>query len=1113
MEFEAASSTLSENPAWLAGEIYSEIISDNGIGLISINSELQVISHNEISGRFFRKITGRNIAAPESVQNIFGQKAADELAAFMKQDQSFKSRKIWQLKTFDQQELYLQATVLRPEKPSHPDLALIISFNDVTNEKNIEIKLDLARDLKSSFFSQSNDAILIQDFVSGKIVDFNESAIKLLDTQAKELINRSIFDFIDLPEEEKESFLHQVKKEGSITKDYLFQTDKSNIFWGNIGISIIQSEPPLALVRITDITGIYESKLSLLQSQHQLKNILSVIPCAYVLSDISGNVVEYNDQFAAVYEDYIGTKITTGQNLRNNLNSEDLQLIVSWLYDSVSGVSGSTEKELNGKWYIIRYIPVQGKSGAVEHILIGLLDITERKQLELSVKESEVIYRTLVKNIPDSDIFLFDRNKKFLAAAGKELLKTGVSSEITIGKHIKDIKDLFAPDTYERISGNMSKTIEGHTINYVTQHNSDYYRVRFAPVPDNTGKVIFGLCVVNDITREKNKEIALTRSEQFSRTVIDSIPDNICVLDETGEIIAVNKAWKEFSKINYGDLEFTCEGVNYLEICKNASRQSEDAEIFANAIRNILDGNLNEFSWEYPCHSPYTQRWYAGKIIRFRSEGPAKALVIHQNITERKRTDDVIKKQAHFIQKVTDLVPVFIFIYDLEENELSYYNTYAAKVLGYEHEWIRSKGKNLLNSIVHPDDIQVVLSAIGKLSLLDDEESNGSEYRLRKNDGTYMWVRSSGVVFQRNEYGRPKQIIISGKNITEAKIAEENLRKSHRSLNEFKKALDTSSIVAITDKDGTITYVNDHFCRISGYSRKELIGNSHKLINSGYHDSDFFADMWNTISAGNVWHGIIKNRSKNGSTFWVDTHIVPFLDEEGKPVQYIAIRTDVTNLKKTQNQLQKSIEEKEGILTEVHHRVKNNMNIVISLLEMQARRIDDPATRIALQESRNRMTAMALVHEKLYNTKEFYNIDFKTYSNKLLYKIISAYNSNEQKQVSFNIVSEDVTFPLDISMPLGLIINELISNSLKYSFEKTTEGCIEVSLRKESGDWWIFSFEDNGPGFPRELKISEIKSMGMKLIVSLARQIGGKITLPAAGSSRFVIEFKLKTDE
>jgi PAS domain S-box-containing protein len=213
-----------------------------------------------------------------------------------------------------------------------------------------------------------------------------------------------------------------------------------------------------------------------------------------------------------------------------------------------------------------------------------------------------------------------------------------------------------------------------------------------------------------------------------------------------------------------------------------------------------------------------------------------------------------------------------------------------------------------------------------------------AEIKNRAKDGSTYWVDTTIVPFL-NTRGKPCQYVAIRADITDRKRGEEALKESlatsERALRELadqKFALDQHAIVAVTNVAGTITYVNDKFCDISKYSVEELIGQNHRILNSGHHPKEFFQAMYRTISSGKVWHGEIKNRSKDGAIYWVDTTIVPFLGENGKPRQYVAIRADITERKTVTENLQ----EQTSILDLAQVTVRNmNGGIVLWSLGME----------------------------------------------------------------------------------------------------------------------------------------------------------------------------------
>jgi len=148
-------------------------------------------------------------------------------------------------------------------------------------------------------------------------------------------------------------------------------------------------------------------------------------------------------------------------------------------------------------------------------------------------------------------------------------------------------------------------------------------------------------------------------------------------------------------------------------------------------------------------------------------------------------------------------------------------------------------------------------------------------------------------------------VVCNWHDITKRNSFERSLKQANSELQDYRRALDECAIITITDSEGKITYVNDKFCKVSQYSREELLGQNHRIINSGYHGKEFFKTLWDTISQGNVWRGEVRNKAKDGTFHWVDATVVPFLKDDGLPYSYVAIRFDITNRKNGELELGK----------------------------------------------------------------------------------------------------------------------------------------------------------------------------------------------------------------
>ncbi len=222
----------------------------------------------------------------------------------------------------------------------------------------------------------------------------------------------------------------------------------------------------------------------------------------------------------------------------------------------------------------------------------------------------------------------------------------------------------------------------------------------------------------------------------------------------------------------------------------------------------------------------------------------------------------------------------------------------------------------------------------------------------------------------------------------------------------------------------------------------------------------------------------------------------------------VTVRT--AELSNANEQIKASLKEKEVLLREIHHRVKNNMQLLISLLRLQADKIEDKKYADMFKEGENRISSMSLIHEKLYQTQDFANINFGEHIKSLVDGLFVSHGADTNK-VSLNIDIKDVSIDLENAIPCGLIINELVSNSLKYAFPQEREGEISIALRPFNEDEIELTVSDDGVGISEDLDIEKTDTMGLTLVKVLAEhQLDGKIDLDRTGGTQFNIKFKRK---
>ncbi len=335
--------------------------------------------------------------------------------------------------------------------------------------------------------------------------------------------------------------------------------------------------------------------------------------------------------------------------------------------------------------------------------------------------------------------------------------------------------------------------------------------------------------------------------------------------------------------------------------------------------------------------------------------------------------------------------------------------------------------------------------------------------------------------------------------IKERKQVEEALRESENKNRILLEAIPDSMF--ILSENGTYHDFRSKNDDLLSMLPDEIIGKNISNIGLSPNDLDlFFKHITSALKTNNL-QDFEYELSKSSEMSQFESRIVKLNDQE-----VLCIVRDITEKKLIEDKVNKSLKEKDVLLQEIHHRVKNNLQIVSSLLSLQSRYIEETESVEIFRDSQSRIKSMALVHEKLYQSGDLTRIDLAEYVPDLVSDLFRSYCVN-YNQVQFKVNSENISLDINTAIPCGLIINELVTNSIKHAFQGIIEGEIIIELKYED-DCLKMKVQDNGVGFPEEVNLNNIKTLGLQLVISLTKQLDGSIELITEGGTCFNIRFK-----
>jgi PAS domain S-box-containing protein len=866
---------------------------------------------------------------------------------------------------------------------------------------------------------------------------------------------------------------------------------------------------------------------SLMKSESKYKIIFENSPIGIFYMDPTGKIIHCNDELARI----IGSpkKFIEGLNIKNILmrNPATAKVLESILHGVPLKYEGDYISLYSGKItpieaFLSRHITEDGK---ILGSICTVQDTSERKEKEqvisileavsqaaskflqigLSLENFNEILEKLGKATDVSRIYVFqnevNEDGTFLMNQKYEWVAQGVAPQID--------NPVLQGLPYRDVAPRWEKVMKRryHIAGNITDFPDEEREIlggqgilSLAAVPIYVGKEWWGFIGFDDCKHERDwsmvemdalwaaadtmgaailrqqNEAEIQNSQKRLQTILEAVQTGVIIIDaQSHTIVDVNPvAMKLIGRSKEEIIGRVC----YDFIC-----QTEKGKCPLTDLKQVLDSSerilLTAKGKEIPILKSAAYIELEGKqhIVEsffdiFHIKEAEKAL---RESEERYR--DLFENSSDLIQSIS------------ADGSFVYVNRAWRETLGYTEEEVAHL---TLNDVLHPSTKSQCMEKLKRI-IGNDNPGTIETIFITKDDRE---VVLEGNMNCKHDNGNVVACRCMLRDITERKKTEEELRESEEKFKTlFMNAND--AIYIYDDICGKIKEVNDVTSEMLGYSREELLNMSPRDFNSQEYAALLPERLKELKRKGKaIFETIYVDSSGKKIPVEISSRII---DYKGKK----AILTIARNI--TERKIAEESHKKELLLKEIHHRVKNNLQVIASLLNLQSRNFQDKKIRQAFAESQNRVRSMAIAHEKLYMSKDLENINARDYINNLASYLLHSYRIGTGK-VGLEIDVDNIYLNIDKIIPLALIINELITNSLKYAFIPGEEGVVRLSF-KNDGNLLVITISDNGKGIPENIDIFNTDSLGMQLVTTLVEQLKGKLELDRNAGSRFSITF------
>ncbi len=826
------------------------------------------------------------------------------------------------------------------------------------------------------------------------------------------------------------------------------------------------------------------------QSEENLRTTLNSIGDAVMATDTKGNIIRMNPIAEKLtgwkFDEVQGKKLENFFHIENALTGEKVKNPVKKVLETglIKGLANHTKLiSRTGEQYQIAdsAAPIKDDQGSISGVVFIFRDVTEDYQMREKLKASEIRLRQLFGNMSSAvavykaveegnDFEFLDFNK-----AAEKIENT--SKEKVIGKKVTEVfpgvKDFGLLDVFQRVW--KTGQPEDHP---ASQYKDD----RIAGWRDNfvyklpTGEIV---AVYDDVTKLKQAEEALQKEHDEMLALFDNMEDVIYVVDmDTCEILFVNQFTKKaFGKELVGGICYE-EFQNFSEPCEFCTNEK------------IKELNGKPYHWEY--HNPVTDHDYEimDKVIQW-PDGRKVRFELAHDITERKKAEEELASNYALLHMAGETARFGGWSVDLRTDTCTWSDT-VADIHGTPQGYSPPLEEGI--NFYAPgwrEKISRVFTDCAQKGIPYDEEME-----IITKQGKRVWVRTAGKPVRDND-GKIVKVQGAFQDITVRKQAEMKLRESERKLSTLMSNLQGMVYSCLNDKNWTIKFVSQGVYVLTGYKPEELIDNQIVSYNDLIHPDDR-QHVWETVQ------GALKSRSpftleyriisRDDSIKWVWEQGQGVFSSEGELLSLEGFITDITDRKKAEKQVRNNLREKSLLLRELYHRTKNNMQMIVSMLNIAAYKTKRRSTKEAFKDIVNKIFSMSLVHQKLYEAQDLSKINLKEYIGDFSQHLIQSYRKSKD-DISLNLDLQDIHVSIDTAIPLGLALTELISNVFKHAFPKNKRGEIFIGLEQSKEGTINIELTDNGVGIDPTFDLRKISTMGLQNVFNLIEyQLGGRVS-------------------